>query len=415
MTDVLSRSFPPPIDWQAFERLCFDLYSRIWKTNDAELHGRTGQPQAGVDVYGHDRVENKFVGVQCKGRDEGYDAHLTPAEIRAEVAKAKTFEPALDVFIIATTAPNDVSAQRVAREITAQHATTGEFEVRVQGWQTLKQRITDYGELLSKHFPDLSPFDILTPISSQFEQNQRSHDTTHTLLNKANAAVALILERVEPTDELSGRIDEAIKLIEGGFLSAALSRFEQLWRDHADTATKEHKYRIRANIALIKMSMDRKSEAISEFKAAYNEYPEWPKAQAVLATVYLLEGDRTQAFELAKAILESDPGIQQAATVLVDAAPEELSASDVITALPEALRGRVETLLGLSMRASKQRDFAAAEQFARDAFAESPDDWKTLAGLAETLLAPVSEVSGIGLTGRIPPSLQESFNLVERL
>jgi hypothetical protein len=56
MTNLLSRAFPPPANWQDFERLCFDIYSRLWKTNDAQMHGRVGQPQAGVDVYGTDRT-----------------------------------------------------------------------------------------------------------------------------------------------------------------------------------------------------------------------------------------------------------------------------------------------------------------------------------------------------------------------
>src|ERR1700688_3508790 len=112
MTSVVSRALPPPGNWQDFERLCFDLYSRIWRTNDAEMHRRRGQPQAGIDVYGHDRVEARFVGVQCKGKEEGYGAELTEAEIRAETEKAKTFDPPIDVFIIATTALNDTAAQR---------------------------------------------------------------------------------------------------------------------------------------------------------------------------------------------------------------------------------------------------------------------------------------------------------------
>jgi len=91
MTNLLSRSFPPLSNWQDFERLCFDLYSRVWQTNDAQMHGRVGQPQSGVDIYGNDRVERKYVGVQCKGKDQGYNNPLTAAELREEVEKAKSF------------------------------------------------------------------------------------------------------------------------------------------------------------------------------------------------------------------------------------------------------------------------------------------------------------------------------------
>lgn len=107
MTDATNRSLSPPKNWQDFERISYDIYSLRWQTNDAEMHGRQGQPQAGVDIYGHDRLEKKFVGVQCKGKDQTYNEPLTATELREEVEKAKTFRPKLDVFVLATTASND--------------------------------------------------------------------------------------------------------------------------------------------------------------------------------------------------------------------------------------------------------------------------------------------------------------------
>ena len=122
MTDITNRVLPPPRNWQDLERLCFDLYSRMWRTNDAEMNGRQGQPQAGVDVHGTDRHEGgRLVGVQCKGEDQGYGGAVTEKELREEIEKAKTFEPPLQVFVLATTAPNDVVIQRVARTISQEH------------------------------------------------------------------------------------------------------------------------------------------------------------------------------------------------------------------------------------------------------------------------------------------------------
>src|SRR5271155_4285517 len=121
-------------------------------------------PQAGVDIYGTDRAEKRFVGVQCKGKDQGYGGALTERELREEVEKAKIFDPPLDVFVVATTASNDVAIQRFARTLTQSHEQQGLFEVRVQGWETLQQRITDNPELLAKHFRDLAPVDVLKRI-----------------------------------------------------------------------------------------------------------------------------------------------------------------------------------------------------------------------------------------------------------
>ena len=129
MTNVLSRPLPSPSNWQDFERLCFDLFSRLWKTNDAQMHGRVGQPQAGVDVYGADRVENVFAGVQCKGKDQGFENPLTASELRDEVQKAISFDPLLKVFILATTAPNDEAIQKLARDITKEHKQKGHYGI----------------------------------------------------------------------------------------------------------------------------------------------------------------------------------------------------------------------------------------------------------------------------------------------
>jgi hypothetical protein len=94
MTDITNRVLPPPKNWQDFEHMCFDLYSRLWRTNGAEMHGRRGQPQAGVDVFGTDNYERgRFTGVQCKGKDQDYGGALTEDELRAEIKKAETQLP----------------------------------------------------------------------------------------------------------------------------------------------------------------------------------------------------------------------------------------------------------------------------------------------------------------------------------
>ena len=41
-----------PKNWQDFQRLCKNLYGKIWSCKDIiKMHGRNGQPQCGVDVY----------------------------------------------------------------------------------------------------------------------------------------------------------------------------------------------------------------------------------------------------------------------------------------------------------------------------------------------------------------------------
>ncbi len=63
---------PAPADWQAFERFIHELFGSEWKDPRAQLNGRSGQPQAGVDVFGTNASTGGLEGVQCKGKDGRY-------------------------------------------------------------------------------------------------------------------------------------------------------------------------------------------------------------------------------------------------------------------------------------------------------------------------------------------------------
>ena len=83
----------PPNDPTAFESLCLDLWRDIWHDSNAQKNGRSGQPQAGVDVFG--QHEGKWVGVQCKQKDGLLWSKVTVKELEAEVEAAKQFNPPL--------------------------------------------------------------------------------------------------------------------------------------------------------------------------------------------------------------------------------------------------------------------------------------------------------------------------------
>lgn len=109
----MDTRIPIPKDWQAFERLCHKLWSQIWGDPNAQRHGRSGQPQAGVDVFG--TLKGRAVGVQCK--DKSASSHLSIGELDAECEKAVTFLPALSQFTVATTDQRDVAVQAHARKL----------------------------------------------------------------------------------------------------------------------------------------------------------------------------------------------------------------------------------------------------------------------------------------------------------
>jgi hypothetical protein len=382
----------------------------MWKTNDAEMHGRQGQSQSGVDIYGTDRVEKRFVGVQCKGKDRGYGGTLEERELRAEVEKAETFDPPLAVFIVATTAPNDVAIQRVARTITQNHQQQGLFEVRVQGWETLQRRITDYPEVLSKHFHDFAPVDVLERIDVGIDVTEREGEQTRTEIAALKTQVSFLVERLDAGDPLQARIIEVARLTDDGSARAAIRRLQQLLEDERSTLLPRNVFRLRAGLGVAHLALGEIPTAIQHFHDAYEADPAWPNARAFQAIAELLEGHPTAAFERAKQALVDDPTSHHAAAVIIDAAPGEMGINELQALIPEGLRNRAEVSLGLSLRARKYEDFPVAEDFARRALAAYPNDIRALGALAEVVLQPILASEGIGFTRLIPAEARGQFN-----
>jgi cellulose synthase operon protein C len=412
MTDITNRSLPPPKNWQGFERMCFDLYSRLWKTNDADMNGRRGQPQAGVDVYGTDRVEGgRFVGVQCKGKDQDYRGALTEDELRAEIEKAETFVPQLDVFVVATSAPNDVKIQQIARIISKERTKAGLFEVRVQGWDTLQQLITDHKDVLTKHFSDFAPLDILGRIETGFAITETQGEQTLTLLADIKSQITAIApDHAEAGDPLQARIIDAAKLTDDGAAHAALLVLQRIEEDQDGKISARNLYRLRSGFGFAHIAMGNLPAGIQDFRDAYAADPDLPNAKAILAIAELLAGDGASAFEHAKEVIAVDPTSYHAAAVILDTAPKDTTLDELEALVPAALHDRVDVQIGFALRARKSGEIMRAESYAKRAVALGPDDLRAISALVEALLEPVITIEGLALTRRVPPEAKSRFD-----
>ena len=146
-----SESFPPPNSPGHFESLCLDLWKDIWGAPGAQKNGRSGQPQAGVDVYG--QQDGCWIGVQCKQKDRMLRGTVTVKELEHEVRQSLTFKPALSSFILATTGPADVKVQQRARELSEEHG----LIVEVWSWTKIWHEIHGRAELLRRIGPHYWP------------------------------------------------------------------------------------------------------------------------------------------------------------------------------------------------------------------------------------------------------------------
>lgn len=140
----MKKSIQKPENWQDFETLCKKLWGEIWKIpTKIKKNGRSGQSQSGVDVYGIPKGENSYWGIQCKGKDDYTNAKLKKTEIEIEIAKAKTFNPKLDVFIFATTMNKDVEIEEFIRLKDIESRENGNFEILLFCWEDIADLIDE--------------------------------------------------------------------------------------------------------------------------------------------------------------------------------------------------------------------------------------------------------------------------------
>ncbi len=149
------KQIAPPKSWIAFEDLCLALLKGILSDALAKKHGRTGQAQSGVDVYGRQGgIGSAWIGIQCKGKEQSYGALATEAEFKAELEKAERFTPTLTRWIFATTAPSDAKLQQVCRRIADERRSAGKFDVDLLSWDDLQQLIAADSSVLRGFYPE---------------------------------------------------------------------------------------------------------------------------------------------------------------------------------------------------------------------------------------------------------------------
>lgn len=151
MPTVSNMILPVPKSWDEFEEICLDAFRIKWDNPNLQRHGRQGQPQNGVDIYG-DNYLSQSAGIQCKN----YDNALTLKMIKSEIENAESFEPSLDVFYIATSLPTDAALQKQIRILSKERINTDKFPVGIFFWNDIVQEINTNEKIFKKHFPQLN-------------------------------------------------------------------------------------------------------------------------------------------------------------------------------------------------------------------------------------------------------------------
>ncbi|WP_116870100.1 hypothetical protein [Vibrio splendidus] len=166
MPTTTTSRLPPPTSWDEFEDVCKSSFSLRWANPNLARHGRQGQKQDGVDIYGVDSLQN-FVGIQCKNTISTISQQL----IENEILKAEQFNPQLNALYIATTADRDVHIQAFSRMLSEERRTQNKFPVDVIFWPDIVHDLSREDAVIRQHFPQYFSLPSQTP-----EQLKREKD-----------------------------------------------------------------------------------------------------------------------------------------------------------------------------------------------------------------------------------------------
>jgi hypothetical protein len=163
VASIHDYDLPPPKSWERFEDLIWDLFKQVWGDPHAQKVGTFGQAQHGVDIFGHPDRGPELEGVQCKRNDD----RPTEAELRRMVEDAREFRPALDSFVVATSAQSDTRVKQHALALSQANQQAGSFRVTVLGRNEIQRRLKNYPSLVAKYygglFPPAAPPAVETP------------------------------------------------------------------------------------------------------------------------------------------------------------------------------------------------------------------------------------------------------------
>lgn len=136
MSDLRFIDIPKIENDILLEELARDILRVDSNFGNINFHGRKGQKQDGIDVYGRKKDNLKWIGIQCKVRTT--NKSFTKDELLIEVNQAKNFNPRISHYFLYTTLNRDNVTQRCEREIQDELAENDEFTFEIKFWEDIE-------------------------------------------------------------------------------------------------------------------------------------------------------------------------------------------------------------------------------------------------------------------------------------
>jgi tetratricopeptide (TPR) repeat protein len=407
--NLSALQLPPPANWQDFETLCCDLWKSVWRDPNAQKNGRVGQPQHGVDISGRPNEGKNWAGVQCKGKDNYSEKKITKVELLAEIEKAKSFNPTLSAWTLATTGPKDAAVEALARQITAEHLEKGFFSVHVWSWKDIVESLESFHDVVEKHYPQLGRTatatarrideinertrEILTSESGIANSIDRLANLTAVLAEQKEGSATSPENDVHPVvvTEYQAELDHSKLLINTYKYRDCIAYLETLKARIWSSAPAIIKFRLLTNLAAAKIKIDQNEEAARLFIEAAQYNPEDEKALTNVALGHLVLGQTENAIVTIKRVLEKNPASGNAYSIYVQIPIPDGTLDSAISKVPSAFRTLPEVAYVLGIVAHKNGDSEQARYWLEAALTGDqqniPEIKGTLGGLLlESLL-----------------------------
>jgi len=420
---------PPPANWQDFEALCCDLWRAIWKDPNTERNGRQGQSQHGVDISGRPEQGNSWAGVQCKGKDNYANKKLTGKEVEDEVEKAKSFQPKLSQFIIATTGLKDTKVEELARKITEKHLKNGLFSVHIWGWRDIVDRLPSFCEVIDEHYSWLGSN---APKSKKGidEINERTKAILECNVN-IKTAISSISQKIDTaskanypematailTPEYQKQLDYSRDLLNSYKPTEALGFLEKLKSHIWLNAPPIVKFRLLTNMGAARLSLDQEPEGGKLFLEALQYNPEDEKALCNAALGHMLLGETKKAETFARRVLEKNPASSRAYSIIIQSSFDDEKLEDIIAKAPESCITTTEVSYAIGHLCRKRNNLAEAKKWLKIAVKNDRENLPDLKGalgevLIELAIKDPSSINGIQLNDSQKEQIQESIDLL---
>ena len=383
MSELSSTQIPRPTDEQAFERCNEVLWRCILDDPTAKLHGRRGQRQHGVDILGVRAGDpNHIVGIQCKLKGEG--KYLDEVEVREEVEKALAFRPLLSEFIIVTTAPTDVTLDRLAHELTtsASKGRAKNIKISVLGWNDLEREINRFPKARKAFDPSHTPYtetiegkieisadSVVSKIDTKLTSEFQSLHSTLTRLKATK--VTTTSQSVESEQEK--QINDCIELMNSD-PHAAMGMLRNLENRLSDETPRRIRFRVAANIAACQLTLGNVDVAAQGFIDAWELTPEEPKAIANKAYGHLLKEDVSALRDFALNQMPRNPHNAGLAACYILGLMEDEKVTDPLIDLPREVVNTPEVSEAHIRWAMRRGTKGAWWELATSAYAEHPEN-----------------------------------------